>query len=789
MKKKTLALACALTGVAGLLAACGGGTGPSTQSPALAAMIGSATGTVAKVTRWASVKFGGGGYVPGLIFHPTNSDVLYARTDIGGAYRWNPATSSWIAITDGFGVDEGGYHGSETMAIDPNDDQRVYMSGGMYVSADGHGRLYISTDRGDNWTHVDLPFPAGSNSQGRAIGERLMVDPNDPTILFYGTRTAGLWKSTDRGQTWNQVTSLATATMNKDQIAASYWSSPVGVEQVIFDTDTRGTGSATQTIYTAVAPDYAGVAGLAFSMYKTTDGGASWTGIAVPAEVAGYIIPHMVRAKDGMMYVAFTKGEGPGAGGPAALYKFDGTNWTLLKRYDDTQWTSFGIGGLSVSGTGATTRIALGVTNSWGNWSGQPVLQLSDDAGATWREIGSMTPHNPSNTGFAGWMDDVEIDPNNRDRILHVSGGGVWETRDASDPAPTWNFQIAGIEEVATEALMAPAPGANYALLRSGLDVGTSVQTELLKSPTRGPFGWFNSTYSTDMAWSTPSYIATIGSASSSHATTFGAYSTDSGLTWNAFATNHPDAQAHSGGASSIAVTKAGNAVWAPAESVPAWTADNGATWTYTNLPALGQAWVPRGYHVVADRKNPNKVYAYNSGGAWWQQWSEKARFFTSTDGGHTFTESATFPSSGTALNQFYQTSIAVNPTTEGDVWLVDGFNIMHSSDSGATWTKLAAAAPIWTGAANSFEPKVYGATSIAIGKAPAGAKYSASIYVVGVVNGVWGVHRSDDGGVTWTRFNDDKHQYGGIGTLAADQNVAGRLYISGGGRGVLFSY
>jgi hypothetical protein len=260
-------------------------------------------------------------------------------------------------------------------------------------------------------------------------------------------------------------------------------------------------------------------------------------------------------------------------------------------------------------------------------------------------------------------------------------------------------------------------------------------------------------------------------------------------VTWNAFATSHPDAPANSGGGSSIAVTKAGNAVWAPAYAVPAWTADNGNTWTYTNLPALGQAWVSRGYHVVADRKNPNKVYAYNSGGAWWQQWSEKARFFTSTDGGHTFTESPTFSNSGTALNQFYQTSIAVNPFAEGDLWVADGFNLMHSTDAGATWTKVAAFAPNWTGAANSFEPKVMGATSVAVGKAPVGAKYSASVYVVGTVGGVWGVYRSDDGGVTWTRFNDDLHQYGGIGNLAADQAVPGRLYFGGGGRGVLFTY
>jgi len=84
-----------------------------------------------------------------------------------------------------------------------------------------------------------------------------------------------------------------------------------------------------------------------------------------------------------MIYMVFTRDMGPGAGGPARLYKFDGANWSLLKGYDTEQWVNFGLGGLSVHGTGPTTRIALGVTNSWGNWQGQPIVQLSDDAGLT----------------------------------------------------------------------------------------------------------------------------------------------------------------------------------------------------------------------------------------------------------------------------------------------------------------------------------------------------------------------------------------------------------------------
>lgn len=76
----------------------------------------------------------------------------------------------------------------------------------------------------------------------------------------------------------------------------------------------------------------------------------------------------------------------------------------------------------------------------------------------------------------------------------------------------------------------------------------------------------------------------------------------------------------------------------------------------------------------------------------------------------------------------------------------------------------------------------------MALGKAKAGAAYSAATYVVGVINSVCGVYRSDDAGATWQRFNDDAHQYGGINLMAADQNICGRVYAAGGCRGMFFS-
>ena len=154
---------------------------------------------------------GGGGFVPGIIFNPTEANLIYARTDIGGAYRWNASTSRWIPLMDAVSFDDWNLMGVDSLATDPVDPNRLYVLAGTYTNewTSQNGAILRSTDRGNTFQRTNLPFKSGGNMPGRSMGERLAIDPNRNSILYLGARSGnGLWRSTDFGVTWARVTSF-----------------------------------------------------------------------------------------------------------------------------------------------------------------------------------------------------------------------------------------------------------------------------------------------------------------------------------------------------------------------------------------------------------------------------------------------------------------------------------------------------------------------------------------------------------------------------------------------------
>ncbi len=78
------------------------------------------------------MKIVGGGFIPGIIFNTKEKDLIYARTDMGGAYRWDPATKTWIQLLEWLSLDDWNLSGVESLATDPVDPNRVYIAAGTY---------------------------------------------------------------------------------------------------------------------------------------------------------------------------------------------------------------------------------------------------------------------------------------------------------------------------------------------------------------------------------------------------------------------------------------------------------------------------------------------------------------------------------------------------------------------------------------------------------------------------------------------------------------------------------
>ena len=91
---------------------------------------------------WKSVPIVGGGFVDGIVFHPEAPGVRYCRTDMGGAYRWDAASNQWTPLLDWISLDESNLQGVESIAIDPQNPQNVYIACGTYTSS-SNGAYFV----------------------------------------------------------------------------------------------------------------------------------------------------------------------------------------------------------------------------------------------------------------------------------------------------------------------------------------------------------------------------------------------------------------------------------------------------------------------------------------------------------------------------------------------------------------------------------------------------------------------------------------------------------------------
>lgn len=709
---------------------------------------------------WKSVTMRGGGFVDGIVFSSVAKDLVYARTDMGGAYRWDPAIIGWVPLTDWVSRSNSNWTGIESIAADPVDANIVYVAGGTYMTG-GNGVILRSTDRGAHFTSNAIAAPMGGNVDGRSMGERLAIDPNLTSKLYFASRSVGLMLSTDSGTNWSQVTSfpvLGGATSSGNRLGLSF---------VTFDPKSGTLGNVSSTIYVGVADVTAGS-----NLYVSKDGGVTWQLIA--GGPSAQMPHHGVLDAAGTLYLAYNSGSGPNSITSGGVWKYD----TVAGLWTDISPPNFGashgFGGVSLDAQNPGTAIVSTIDY----WQPDEVIRTTD-GGASWTRIGSQAHHNPNgaewlrfgklncdNLNTAGWMGSIQIDPFDSAHAMYVTGQGIWSSHNAGADVASdilWTFEDRNLEQTAVTDMV---PSFNGAVLSCVGDIG-GMRNENLDQPS--PLGMyrtpvFGSCSSLDYAAQNPDIVARAGSANSANAGQFGAYSKDNGKNWAPFATFPTSAGATSSGGK-LAVSADGTSIlWSLRYTVPpattstsvvAVSSDFGATWTtVTGLPTNAS--------IAADRKNPNKFYGFSYSNA-------VGTVYVSTDAGKTFTaaqNSITFLGRGPLRVPF---------GIEGDVWLLASANnssaLYHSTESGANFAAIA---------------NVQAAYAIGFGKAANGSTYPA-VYLLGSVNGVTGFFHSDDQGANWTRINDDEHQFSTAGYLAGDENTYGRVYIGNNGRGIIY--
>lgn len=720
-----------------------------------------------------AVTGGGGGFVPGIIFNSSEPDLIYARTDIGGAYRWSPVDDSWVQLLDGVGFEEWGKTGVDALATDPIDPDRLYLAVGTYTNSwdPNNGSILRSTDRGETWENTSLPFKVGGNMPGRSMGERLVIDPNLNSILYFGARSGnGLWRSNDYGATWSQVTSFPNPGTYVEDPSNEYQSDIVGLAWIAFDPSTGAANGPTQSIYVGVADKNE-------SVYHSSDGGVTWS--AVPGQPTGFLPHHGVISDNGHLYISYSDGAGPYDGTKGQVWKLNLLTgiWTNISPVPSTSDDNYyGYGGLAVDAQHPNT-IMVATLNSWWpdaiifrstdggstwtriwDWNGYPDRTLrytQDISSAPWLTFGT-NPAPPEITPKLGWMiGDLEIDPFDSNRMMYGTGATIYGTNNLTDwdQGKKINLSVMakGIEETAVIDLISPPAGAH---LISGLgDVTGFRHDDLTQAPAK-MMTHPNSTTDIDYAELDPSYIVRVGTADKSadpNAKSIG-YSRDGGSNWY---TSNSEPSGTAGGGK-VALSASGDSlVWSTSDKGVFYSKNNGNSWT-------ASSGVPAGAKIASDRVNSNNFYAWSDG-----------KFYSSTNGGASFIQT-----SATGLPVEGDLDFKAMPGAEGDIWLAGGslasgiYGLWHSTDSGMTFSKLA---------------NVQEANVIGFGKAAPGGSYMA-LYTSAKIDGIRGIFRSNDGGASWVRINDDQHQYASTNSaITGDPRIYGRVYIGTNGLGIVY--
>jgi photosystem II stability/assembly factor-like uncharacterized protein len=663
------------------------------------------------------------------------------------------------------------------LAIDPKNPST------LYAESRGGG-VFKSTNGGTSWVHL-TPTPAPTNNNNLA----LVIDPQDTSTLYAGTFGAGVFKSTDGGASWSSVSSGL-------PLNCTF----IGVKYLAIDPQNPS------TLYVYERNDcfpstYPGV-------YKSTDGGASWS--------AGAVNFGMPTPPNGAYVLVNALAIDPQ--NPSTLYA--GTNIGVLKTTDGgTSWSAanFGLPNDTPNGFYGTSVNALAIdpqntstvyaaVNNMNGLSPSDGLFKSTDGGASWN---ALKP-GPLCCVFA-----LAIDPQSPSALYAVLGpdvspGPFSRLFKSTDAGESW--ADTGLPRVLAVAIDPLDSGRLYAgtdgggVFRSG-DGGTSWSA--INSGLRAS-GVYNLV--TDPQ-NTSTLYATVSACCPPSAGLF--KSTDGGTSWSLASSGLPEnvvgppaidpqnpSTIYTGGWDWAGVFKStdGGVSWSAANSglnlqvvstlvidpqnsstiyAGGWrglfkSADGGATWLDTQAPVLNSVG-----KLAIDIKNPGTIYAAGSIECM-TRGCIRVRVLKSTDGGGTWT-AADF---AFQLGDFIAgiSVFAFDPQNPSTVYAATGGwdapqgSVWKSTDGGTSWLELNYRSDFMD--EHGWAPDV---SALAIDPQNPSTLYAGAFDYYAQRGGVL---KSVDGGASWSAVNSGLTMLN-VQTLAIDPQNPSTVYAGTNGGGV----